>query len=56
MKMYVLAMLKFGRNTTVGKSERESLFKGHIANNTRLAEIGKLIVAGPLEKNDKSCR
>jgi uncharacterized protein YciI len=56
MKMYVLAILKSGTNKTDNKATLDSLFKGHMANITRLAANGKLIVAGPLEKNDKAYR
>lgn len=56
MKPYVLVMLKTGTNKTENKSITDSLFKGHMANIGRLADEGKLIVAGPLKKNDKSYR
>jgi uncharacterized protein YciI len=56
MKMYVLAILKSGTNKTDNKATLDSLFKGHMANINRLAANGKLIVAGPLEKNEKAYR
>lgn len=56
MKMYVLAILKSGTNKTDNKATLDSLFKGHMANINRLAANGKLVVAGPLEKNDKAYR
>jgi uncharacterized protein YciI len=56
MKMYVLAILKSGTNKTDNKATLDSLFKGHMANINRLAANGKLVVAGPLEKNDKTYR
>jgi uncharacterized protein YciI len=56
MKMYVLAILKSGTNKTDNKATLDSLFRGHMANIGRLAANGKLIVAGPLEKNDKDYR
>ncbi|MDB5060784.1 MAG: hypothetical protein JWP67_627 [Mucilaginibacter sp.] len=56
MKMYVLAILKSGTNKTDNKATLDSLFRGHMANISRLAANGKLIVAGPLEKNEKAYR
>lgn len=56
MKNYVLAILKTGNNTTTDKAFIDSCFSGHMANIVRLANEGKLIVAGPLGKNDKSYR
>ena len=56
MKPYVLVILKTGTNKIDKKETVDSLFKGHIANIDRLASIGKLVVAGPLKKNDKSYR
>jgi uncharacterized protein YciI len=56
MKSYVLVILKTGTNDVKDKAIRDSLFAGHFSNMNRLAEIGKLIVAGPLGNNDKSYR
>ncbi|MDF3076379.1 MAG: hypothetical protein K0S09_268 [Sphingobacteriaceae bacterium] len=56
MKMYVLAILKTGTNKTADKKTTDSLFQGHMANIGRLADEGKLIVAGPLKRNDKEYR
>lgn len=56
MKSYVLVMLKTGSNKVEDKATRDSLFKGHMANIGRLADLGKLVVAGPLKKNDKTYR
>ena len=56
MKAYIFAILKTGTNATDNKPMVDSLFKGHLANIGRLADEGKLIVAGPLKKNDKSYR
>lgn len=56
MKGYVLVILKTGTAQIDKKETIDSLFKGHIANIGRLALAGKLVVAGPLKKNDKSYR
>jgi uncharacterized protein YciI len=51
MKNYVLVILKSGPNASLSKDERANVFRGHMANIHRLAEAGKLIVAGPFEDN-----
>lgn len=57
MKKYVLVILKTGSNKTIDKHFTDSMFAGHMKNIGRLAEIGKLVVAGPmLAKNDKEYR
>lgn len=57
MKMYVLCILKTGpKNGEVKGKEREAIFAGHFANIGRMADEGKLAVAGPFEDNDKNWR
>ncbi len=56
MKMYVLVILKTGSNTIENKIVKDSLFAGHMQNMGRLVDMDKLIVAGPLGKNDKTYR
>jgi uncharacterized protein YciI len=56
MKMYVLVLLKTGPVNIDDKKINDSLFAGHIKNIQRLADEGKLSVAGPLQKNDKNYR
>jgi hypothetical protein len=56
MKSYILVILKTGSKTIEEKSVRDSLFAGHLQNIRRLADLGKLIVAGPLGKNEKTYR
>lgn len=56
MKKYIMVILKTGTNTTTEKTVRDSLFRGHLYNIGRLVELNKLIVAGPLGKNEKTYR
>jgi uncharacterized protein YciI len=56
MKMYVLVILKTGSNKTEDKQAIDSAFAGHMANIGRLVADGKLVVAGPLKKNEKQYR
>lgn len=56
MKMYVLVILKTGDAKIEDKALRDSLFRGHFANINKLADEGKLVVAGPLEKNENQYR
>lgn len=52
MRRYVLVILKTGPNPRPAGAERDQLFKGHFANMKRLAEEGKLVLAGPLDGVD----
>ena len=56
MKMYVMVILKTGTYNPASKTERDSLFRGHMSNIKRLVSEGKMVIAGPFEKNDKSYR
>ena len=56
MKSYVLVILKTGTNTTTDKAFTDSCFAGHMKNIDRLSKENKLIVAGPLKKNEKTYR
>lgn len=56
MKMYVMVILKTGTATITDKATVDSLFKGHMDNIGHLADRGKLVVAGPFQKNDKQYR
>jgi uncharacterized protein len=57
MKNYVLVIIKTGpSDATVKGEERKDIFAGHMANIGRLADEGKLAVAGPFGKNDKGFR
>lgn len=56
MRMYVLVILKTGPATGLSDEERTRLFEGHMANIGRLAEEGRLVVAGPLGPNEQHYR
>ena len=56
MKKYILVILKTGANQTTDKTLINDLFRGHLDNINRLVKEGKLIVAGPMGKNDKNYR
>ena len=57
MRMYVLCILKTGpKDAEITGEARKEIFAGHFANITRLADEGKLAVAGPFGKNDKAYR
>ena len=56
MKQYVLVILKTGSNSIADKKITDSLFAGHLQNIQRLADAGKLVVAGPFGQNDQAWR
>lgn len=56
MKPYVLVILKTGSAKIEDKEKVAELFRGHLNNINRLVEENKLIVAGPLGKNDNAYR
>ena len=56
MKSYFLVILKTGTNKTEDKNLISECFIGHMNNIDRLVKAGKLIVAGPFEKNDNNYR
>lgn len=47
MKKYVVAFLKRGPNKSADSIEKSKLQKAHLENINRLAEEGKLVLAGP---------
>jgi uncharacterized protein YciI len=51
MKPYIFVMLKTGKTEIQDKAAVDSLFAGHMRNIGRLVNEGKLIVAGPMQKN-----
>jgi uncharacterized protein YciI len=56
MKKFVLVILKTGPAGITDKKIVDSLFRGHMDNINNLVKEGKMIVAGPLQKNDKTYR
>jgi uncharacterized protein YciI len=57
MKMFVVCILKTGpKDAEIKGDERKALFNGHFVNITRLADEGKLAVAGPFEDNGRAYR
>lgn len=56
MKKFILVILKSGTNVSPDKAAKEASFAGHMTNIERLVEEKKLIVAGPILKNEKSYR
>ncbi len=56
MKSYILVILKTGSNTTTDKRFIDSCFAGHMSNMGVMVKAGKLLVAGPIGKNEKSYR
>lgn len=56
MKSYIFVILKTGANASTDKELIANSFRGHFENIGRLVEEGKLIVAGPMGKNDRQYR
>lgn len=49
MRGYVLVILKSSATPVPPGVARDEMFKGHFANMQKLADAGKLVVAGPLD-------
>lgn len=56
MKSYVLVVLKTGTNKTTDRDFINTCFRGHMDNISRLVDEQKLLVAGPLGKNNATYR
>ncbi len=56
MKKFVFVILKTGTNESTDTILKDSCFTGHMNNINRLVKEKKLIVAGPMVKNEKSYR
>jgi len=56
MKSYFLVILKTGTNTTADNALIDESFRAHMNNINRLVKEDKLVVAGPLGKNENNYR
>lgn len=56
MRQYVLVILKSGPQRMPDGEARKAMFAGHFANMGRLAEEGKLALAGPFGQNGDGWR
>jgi hypothetical protein len=56
MRNYILVILKTGPVTVAPGKERDEIFKGHFANIHRLADEGKLVVAGAVWGQERLAR
>lgn len=56
MKQYVIAYLKRGPNRTDDKAAEAALQSAHMANINKMAEEGKLVLAGPFLEEDYDVR
>ncbi len=56
MKQYVLMILKTATNTESNKAYNYSCFTGHMSNLDTMVKSNKLVLAGPIAKNDKAYR
>ena len=56
MRSYVMVILKTGPKHMPEGADREAMFAGHFANIEKLAKVGKLVVAGPFEKDGSDWR
>ncbi len=56
MKPYILVVLKTGSNQTTDKAFINNCFRGHLDNINRLVAEGKLVVAGPIARNEMGYR
>lgn len=54
MKTYVMAFLKDGPNKEINKEEKSKLMRAHLDNIDKMANEGKLVLAGPFYSNPNS--
>lgn len=56
MRRYVLVILRTGPKRMPDGEARKAMFAGHFANITRLADAGKLVLAGPFGEDPDGWR
>ena len=56
MRQYVLVVLKTGPTPVADPDKRKAMFAGHFANIERLADAGKLVLAGPFANDPAGWR
>ncbi|MGN6235834.1 YciI family protein [Dyella sp.] len=56
MRSYVLVILRTGPTRVPDGNTRDAMFAGHFANIQRLADAGKLVLAGPFDDADGDWR
>lgn len=56
MKSYFFVILKTGSNQSTDNNLITEKFKGHLANINRLVKEKKIVVVGPMGKNEKNYR
>lgn len=56
MKSYVFVLLKTGTNTSTDQAFIQECFRSHMENIGKLAKEAKLVVAGPMGKNENQYR
>jgi len=56
MRHYVLVILKTGPTPVPEGAARKAMFAGHFANMERLSAAGKLVLAGPFDKDPAGWR
>jgi len=56
MRYYVLVILKTGPNESEDQLARQQAFQGHMTNMGTMVEAGQLVVAGPIDVNEKGYR
>lgn len=56
MRSYIMVILKTGKAQINDSTKRKEMFRGHFDNINKLASEGKMVLAGPLGKNDNTFR